>query len=118
MYAADGKYVLGDFDGRAFHVTSGKEKLQVWHGNFYAAQSYSNTPDQRRIQIGWANGATFPGMPFNQQMTIPVQLTLRSVDHGIRLFAQPVRELSFAPRPEARVDRSHTCLASRSTSQP
>lgn len=100
LYAADGKYVLGDFDGRAFHVTSGKEKLQVWQGNFYAAQSYSNIPDQRRIQIGWANGATFPGMPFNQQMTVPVQLTLRSVDHGIRLFAQPVRELSSLRGPK------------------
>ena len=61
LYAADGKYVLGDFDGQAFHPTSGKDKLQVWYGNFYAAQSFSNTPDGRRIQIGWANGVTFPG---------------------------------------------------------
>ena len=76
-----------------FTSTSGKEKLQVWYGNFYAAQSFSNTPDQRRIQIGWANAAAFPGMPFNQQMTIPVELTLRSADDGLRLFAQPVREL-------------------------
>ncbi len=98
LYAADGKYVLGDFDGRAFHTTSGKEKLQVWYGNFYAAQSYSNAPDPRRIQIGWANGATFPGMPFNQQMTIPVELTLRTGEHGLRLFAQPVRELSSLRR--------------------
>jgi fructan beta-fructosidase len=94
LHAADGKYVLGDFDGQAFHMTSGKEKLQVWYGNFYAAQSFSNTPDHRRIQIGWANGAAFPGMPFNQQMTVPVQLALRSADDGMRLFAQPVRELA------------------------
>ena len=94
LHAADGKYVLGDFDGHAFHTTSGKDKLQVWYGNFYAAQSFSNMPDPRRIQIGWANGATFPGMPFNQQMTVPVQLTLRSAGDGIRLFAQPVRELA------------------------
>jgi fructan beta-fructosidase len=94
LHAADGKYVLGNFDGREFHVTSGKDKRQVWYGNFYAAQSFSNTPDHRRIQIGWANGVTFPGMPFNQQMTLPVHLTLRSAEDGPRLFAEPVEELS------------------------
>jgi fructan beta-fructosidase len=93
LHAADGKYVLGDFDGRAFRVTSGKDKLQLSYGNFYAAQSFSNTPDQRRIQIGWANGITFPGMPFNQQMTLSVELTLRSTEDGPRLFAKPVEEL-------------------------
>ena len=102
LYAADGKYMLGDFDGREFHVTSGKEKLQLWYGNFYAAQSFSNSPDQRRIQIGWANGAAFPGMPFNQQMTIPVQLTLRSAEDGVRLFAQPVDELALLRRAKKR----------------
>ena len=94
LYAADGKYMLGDFDGRAFHSTSGKDKLQVWYGNFYAAQSFSNTLDRRRIQIGWANGDAFPGMPFNQQMTLPVQLALRKADGGVRLFAEPVDELA------------------------
>jgi len=74
--------VLGNFDGRAFHITSGKDKRQLWFGNFYAAQSFSNTPDHRRIQIGWANGITFPGMPFNQQMTLPVELTLRTAEDG------------------------------------
>src|SRR5262245_6916585 len=93
LHAADGKYVLGDFDGHAFRVTSGKDKLQLWHGNFYAAQSFSNTPDERRIQIGWASGVTFPGMPFNQQMTLPVRLRLRSTTDGARLCAQPVAEL-------------------------
>jgi fructan beta-fructosidase len=94
LYAADGKYVLGDFDGREFHPTSGKDKLQVWYGNFYAAQSFSNTPDRRQIQIGWGSGIAFPGMPFNQQMTVPVQLTLRSAEDGPRLFAEPVAELA------------------------
>ena len=33
-------------------------------------------------------------MPFNQQMTIPCELTLRSTDDGIRMFARPVAELA------------------------
>jgi fructan beta-fructosidase len=33
-------------------------------------------------------------MPFNQQMVLPVELTLRTAADGPRLFAQPVPELS------------------------
>jgi fructan beta-fructosidase len=91
LYAADGKYVLGDFDGKKFTPRSGKH--QLWHGNFYAAQTFSNTPDGRRIQIGWGNGITFPGMAFNQQMTVPCRLTLRTSTGGVRLFAEPVQEI-------------------------
>jgi len=91
LYAADGRYVLGAFDGKSFTVESGKH--QLWHGNFYAAQTYSDTPDGRRVQIGWGNGIAFPGMPFNQQMTVPCQLTLRTTSDGVRMFAEPVKEL-------------------------
>jgi fructan beta-fructosidase len=65
-------------------------KHQLWYGNFYAAQTYDNAPDGRRIQVGWAQGVTFPGMPFNQQMTIPVSLSLRKSGDDIRLHAEPV----------------------------
>jgi fructan beta-fructosidase len=91
LYAADGRYVLGDFDGREF--TPASDKLQLWHGNFYAAQTYSDAPDGRRVQVGWGQGINFPGMPFNQQMTVPVDLTLRSTSDGHRMFAEPVPEL-------------------------
>ncbi len=59
LSAADGKYLLGDFDGRSFPTESGKQ--QLWYGNFYAAQTFSDAPDGRRIQIGWGQGITFPG---------------------------------------------------------
>jgi fructan beta-fructosidase len=98
LYAADGKYVLGSFDGKAFAVESGKH--QLWYGNFYAAQTFSETPDGRRIQIGWGNGITFPGMPFNQQMTVPCRLTLRTTADGVRLFAEPVREIETLRGPK------------------
>jgi fructan beta-fructosidase len=91
LHAADGKYVLGAFDGKSFTVESGKH--QLWHGQFYAAQSFSDAPNGRRIQIGWGNGVAFPGMPFNQQMTIPCQLTLRPTPDGVRMFAEPVKEI-------------------------
>jgi fructan beta-fructosidase len=92
LSAADGKYLLGQFDGRRFIPESGKH--QVWYGNFYAAQTYDSAPDGRRIQIGWGNGIAFPGMPFNQQMTVPCELTLRRTAEGLRLCVLPVKELA------------------------
>jgi fructan beta-fructosidase len=92
IYAADGEYLVGRFDGHDFKPES-PAKRRVWYGNFYAAQSYSNSPDGRRVQIGWGQGIAFEGMPFNQQMTVPVELTLRPTSDGFRLFARPVAEL-------------------------
>jgi fructan beta-fructosidase len=91
LSAADGKYLVGDFDGKTFRPETGKQQFR--YGNFYAAQTFSNTPDGRCIQIGWGNGITFPGMPFNQQMTIPCQLRLRTADNQLFLVAEPVKEL-------------------------
>jgi fructan beta-fructosidase len=92
LYAADAKYAVGAFDGKTF-TPDQPAKQQLWYGNFYAAQTYSDAPDGRRIQIGWASGAVFPGMPFNQQMAFPCDLTLRKTSDGVRMFAEPVKEI-------------------------
>jgi fructan beta-fructosidase len=92
LSSADAKYMVGKFNGRTFRPDA-PEKQQVRFGNFYAAQTYSGTPDGRRIQIGWASGIAFSGMPFNQQMTVPCQLTLQNTPDGPRLFAAPIDEL-------------------------
>ena len=103
LYAANGKYMVGDFDGKTFK-SDFKEKRQLWYGNFYAAQTFENAPRRNprntfeilpteRIQIGWANGVTFPGMPFNQQMTVPVELKLERDKESYRMTAMPVPEL-------------------------
>jgi len=91
LLAADGRYLPGSFDGRDFKPEG--EKRTLWHGAFYASQTFSNSPDGRRVQIGWARGTDFPGMPFNQQMNIPVELELRTAADGIRMHARPVQEL-------------------------
>lgn len=93
VYAADGAYAIGRFDGKAFAPESGKHRFNF--GNcFYAAQTYSDIPaaDGRRIQIAWGRTG-HPDMPFNQMMNFPVQLTLRTTDDGIRMFAEPVDEI-------------------------
>jgi fructan beta-fructosidase len=93
LLAADGRYVLGSFDGREFKPEG--DKKTVWHGSFYASQTFSNAPGHRRIQIGWARGTDFPDMPFNQQMNVPVELTLKTAADGVRMLAMPVKEIEL-----------------------
>ena len=45
------------------------------------------------MQIAWMRGGKYPDMPFNQQMTFPCDLTLRTVDGSLRVFRQPAREI-------------------------
>src|SRR5258708_34672220 len=39
------------------------------------------------------NGGRYPKMPFNQQMSIPGELTLRQTPDGLRIARWPIREL-------------------------
>lgn len=91
-FAADGKYALGTFDGRKF-TPSFAGKQQLFHGNLYAAQTFDNAPDNRRVLIGWMRMA-LPGMPFNQAFTFPHELTLRATPNGLRMFSAPVGEIA------------------------
>ena len=96
FWTASGQYLVGDFDGWRF-VAHG-DPLELYMGgreraSGYAAQTFNDMPDGRRVQIPWLQGSEFPGMPFNQQMGIPVELALRSTAAGPRLAARPVREI-------------------------
>ena len=91
VYAADAKYAIGNFDGKKF-TPEHEGKHQVHWGRYYASQTFERTPDGRRIQIGWGR-IDMEGMPFNQMMTFPSRLTLRTTADGVRMFAQPVKEI-------------------------
>jgi len=91
LAGASSGYMVGVFDGKVF--TPETKKLPGHQGlGFYAAQTFSNDPHGRIVQIGWFQTPT-PGMPFNQSMTIALQLGLRSTADGPRLTWQPVGEL-------------------------
>jgi len=89
MYGASGTYMLGSFDGKIFTPESGK--YQYTMGTMYAAQTFTNMPDGRRVQIGWGR-VSHAGMPFNGMMLLPTELTLRTTKDGPRLFNVPVKE--------------------------
>lgn len=100
LTAASGEYFLGAFDGQTFRPET--PKLPGPAGkSFYAAQTFSDVPDGRRIEIGWGR-APSPGMAFNQLLTFPCTLTLRQTPAGPRLARTPVKELT-ALRTKTRV---------------
>ena len=104
----DGTYCLGDFDGHTLYTQPGQPAMRddcltvVYRGNYSATMTWSDIPkeDGRRIQKAWmikqdreGYAVSFNGMPFNQQMTIPLELSLRTTEKGPRLFMYPVREV-------------------------
>ncbi len=94
FYAGAGHYYVGLFDGNTFSAQNGPYSIRG--GNSFAAgQTFNNMPaaDARRILI--ANGTqTYPGMPFNEAMDFPVELTLNTVAGSPTMFVNPVSELS------------------------
>jgi fructan beta-fructosidase len=92
FWGADGKYQVGDFDGKNFEPKTAV--LNSYFGNTgYAAQTYSNAPGGRCIQISWMRGSDFPNQVWNQQMAFPHVLTLRNTELGPKLFFWPVDEI-------------------------
>lgn len=89
MYGASGTYMLGSFDGKVFIPEAGKYRYTT--GSIYAAQTFTNMPGGRRVQIGWGR-VSHPRMPFNGMMLLPTELTLRTTRDGARLFNIPVKE--------------------------
>lgn len=97
----DGSYVIGQFDGKQFTVEQKKEALDYGY-NFYATQTWSDVPaeDGRCIQMAWMRGGEFPDMPFNQQLTFPCELSLRTVGDKMILCRYPVQEIKKLYRKE------------------
>jgi fructan beta-fructosidase len=91
--AANARYLVGDFDGKTFKPESPASRRVDFGKGYYAVQTYSDTPDGRRIQIGWMNNGRYPRMPFNHQMSIPRELKLKRTADGLRLFELPIREV-------------------------
>lgn len=102
IYNAGTSYEIGDFDGTKWTGLGAKDKdgrpLKFEYGDcYYAAQTFNHAPGNRVVHVGWLRTGTLftdAGMPFNQQLSIPAEMTLRTTPDGIRVFRNPVKEIA------------------------
>ena len=98
-YSGTGDYDIGTFDGHQFSKESGTHIYAFANlksrGFFYASQTWSNAPDERRIQIAtcWTRAGVPADMPFTQGMFFPVTLNLRTTPDGLRMCPWPIAEI-------------------------
>ena len=94
-------YFVGDFDGRTFVpdriAPAGSDPAQfrwVDHGaDFYAAGTFSGAPGSRPVAIAWMSNwdyaAKVPTTPWRGAMTLPRELSLKTIDGEPTLVAAP-----------------------------
>ncbi|MFI2742877.1 DUF4980 domain-containing protein [Zhouia sp. PK063] len=93
LTAANAEYAIGTFDGTTFNPEYSRLKSMQGRG-YYAAQSFTNDPKGRKIEIGWWQTNTNNGTNyFNQSMSIPMKLELVETKDGLRISRTPVEEL-------------------------
>lgn len=90
LTAASSEYMVGTFDGATFRPETPKLAGHRGRG-FYAAQTFSNDPKGRVVQMGWMQ-APSPGMAFNQAISPPLELSLKMTAEGPRLAWKLVDE--------------------------
>ena len=105
LMEASGEYFVGEFNGEKFIPDTKKKQTTIIPGSCYAGQCFSNAPEGRAVYMGWA-GVITENAEFNQGFTIPMELSLRTVEENkVHLFANPVDEIKKL-RLKAEVDRS------------
>ncbi|HDR9759001.1 TPA: glycoside hydrolase family 32 protein [Burkholderia cepacia] len=94
-------YFVGNFDGRTFTpdrvAPAGSDPAQfhwVDHGaDFYAAGTFSGAPGSRPVAIAWMSNwdyaAKVPTAPWRGAMTLPRELSLKTIDGEPTLVVAP-----------------------------
>jgi len=88
----EGGYKIGSFDGIKFTPETELQQLDLGP-NFFAAQTLSNAPKGKVIQLAWMRGGEFSEMPFNGQMNFPTELSLRTTKKGLILCRKPLASI-------------------------
>ncbi|RKF17961.1 glycoside hydrolase family 32 protein [Alginatibacterium sediminis] len=84
-------YVIGDFDGKTFsNINPADTVLWMDYGrDFYATQSWSNTPDNRCVAIAWMSNWMYanevPATSHRSAMSFPRELSLVTTAQGLRI---------------------------------
>jgi fructan beta-fructosidase len=98
---AGSQIFIGQFDGERFVCDDPPARIRpIDHAlDFYAAQSWSDAPEGRRVWLAWMTHWSYAGKlptsPWRGMMTAPREIALRTFDDGIHLAQQPVKEVEW-----------------------
>ena len=91
------RYFVGDFDGKTFKEI----QKSVWMDNgtdFYAAVTFSNIPNDKKILLGWMSNWQYatkvPTDVWRSAMTIPRELNLFKDKNGYFLKQSTITQFS------------------------
>jgi levanase/fructan beta-fructosidase len=112
-----GQYFIGDFDGTTFTSAStiteglqdadrlGEYRWLDWGRDYYAAVSFSDAPDNRRLMIAWMNNWDYanhiPTTPWRSPMSLAREISLQASDGKLCLVQQPAGDLAALAQPES-----------------
>jgi fructan beta-fructosidase len=90
------QYFVGNFDGTTFTPDDGVARLMDFGKDFYAVQTYNNTPNGDAIAVGWMSNWQYtqevPTFPWRGVFTVPRFLSLRQnpTQTGALLVQTPI----------------------------
>jgi fructan beta-fructosidase len=102
LHGGSSNYFIGTFDGETFKAESSglryaEGKNAQGDDALYAAESFVDMPDGRRVQMAWGR-IKFEGMPFNQMLLFPTEFKLVTTPDGLRMRATPIAEIEKLQR--------------------
>ena len=90
------QYFIGDFDGKSFKTTQKDIKWIDNGADNYAGVTYNNTPDNKRIFLGWMSNWLYarntPTKNWRSAMTLPRELSLAKINNNYILKNTPVEQ--------------------------
>jgi levanase/fructan beta-fructosidase len=122
-----GQYFVGDFDGKSFISAStvteglqdpdrlGEYQWLDWGRDYYAAVSFYDAPDNRRLMMAWMNNWEYanhiPTTPWRSPMSLARQITLTASDSNLSLIQQPVGDWAALADPSKSFTLSETTIS-------
>lgn len=93
---ASDHYYIGGFEGGLFMPIQEFGSMHDAPNVLYAAQTYSDISEGRRIRLSWNTSGTAgaAGMPFNCEMSVPADITIKSKGTRLMLCAYPIPEFN------------------------
>lgn len=105
------RYFIGDFNGKTFRDGSGAGWFDFGK-DFYAAVTFDNVPDEKRILLGWMSNWQYatvtPTAPWRSAMTMPRELILIKTPDGHRLQQKIASQFATIREPSFQIKKVRT----------